>query len=184
EAAVSLSIRYLPSRQLPDKAFSLLDTACARIALTQGAKPECIESLEQNISYLESERSALEAEGAVFIDKAVDHEGLNQKIDQQKGELNTLNERWEKERELVATITTLCETIESSRLEDNVDTESQAQLNIALGQLKEIQGELPLVFPVVDDQVIATVIENWTGIPAGNMVQEEVAQLLSLDKAL
>lgn len=184
EAAVSLSIRYLPSRQLPDKAISLLDTACARIALTQGAKPECIESLEQNISYLESERSALEAEGAVFIDKAVDHEALNQKIEQQKSELNTLNEQWEKERELVETITKLCEKIESSRLEDNVDTESQAQLNAALGQLKEIQGEQPLVFPVVDDQVIATVIENWTGIPAGNMVQEEVAQLLSLDKAL
>ena len=184
EAAVSLSIRYLPSRQLPDKAISLLDTACARIALTQGAKPECIESLEQNISYLESERSALEAEGAVFIDKAVDHEALNQKIEQQKSELNALNEQWEKERELVTTITSLCETIESSRLEDNVDTESQAQLNTALGELKQIQGEQPLVFPVVDDQVIATVIENWTGIPAGNMVQEEVAQLLSLDKAL
>ena len=184
EAAVSLSIRYLPSRQLPDKAISLLDTACARIALTQGAKPECIESLEQNISYLESERSALEAEGAVFIDKAVDHEALNQKIEQQKSELNALNEQWEKERELVTTITSLCETIESSRLEDNVDTESQTQLNTALGELKQIQGEQPLVFPVVDDQVIATVIENWTGIPAGNMVQEEVAQLLSLDKAL
>ncbi|QFT11520.1 type VI secretion system ATPase TssH [Vibrio sp. THAF190c] len=184
EAAVSLSIRYLPSRQLPDKAISLLDTACARIALTQGAKPECIESLEQNISYLESERSALEAEGAVFIDKAVDHEALNQKIEQQKSELNALNEQWEKERELVTTITSLCETIESSRLEDNVDTESQAQLNTALGELKQIQGEQPLVFPVVDEQVIATVIENWTGIPAGNMVQEEVAQLLSLDKAL
>ncbi|KAB0288289.1 type VI secretion system ATPase TssH [Vibrio fortis] len=184
EAAVSLSIRYLPSRQLPDKAISLLDTACARIALTQGAKPECIESLEQNISYLESERSALEAEGAVFIDKAVDHEALNQKIDQQKSELNALNEQWEKERELVTTITALCEAIESSRLEDNVDTESQARLNTAIGELKQIQGEHPLVFPVVDDQVIATVIENWTGIPAGNMVQEEVAQLLSLDKAL
>ncbi|MFM2600718.1 type VI secretion system ATPase TssH [Vibrio fortis] len=184
EAAVSLSIRYLPSRQLPDKAISLLDTACARIALTQGAKPECIESLEQNISYLESERSALEAEGAVFIDKAVDHEALNQKIDQQKSELNALNEQWEKERELVTSITALCETIESSRLEDNVDTESQARLNTAIGELKQIQGEHPLVFPVVDDQVIATVIENWTGIPAGNMVQEEVAQLLSLDKAL
>ncbi|MDK9763231.1 type VI secretion system ATPase TssH [Vibrio sp. D420a] len=184
EAAVSLSIRYLPSRQLPDKAISLLDTACARIALTQGAKPECIESLEQNISYLESERSALEAEGAVFIDKAVDHEALNQKIEQQKSELNALNEQWEKERELVTTITALCETIETSRLEDNVDIESQARLNSAIGELKEIQGEHPLVFPVVDDQVIATVIENWTGIPAGNMVQEEVAQLLSLDKAL
>jgi len=184
EAAVSLSIRYLPSRQLPDKAISLLDTACARIALTQGAKPECIESLEQNISYLESERSALEAEGAVFINKAVDHEALNQKIDQQNSELSALNEQWEKERELVETITTLCESIESGRQEGAIDAQSQEQLNKALTELKQVQGDQPLVFPVVDDQVIATVIENWTGIPAGNMVQEEVAQLLSLDEAL
>ncbi|GAL15263.1 ClpB protein [Vibrio astriarenae] len=69
DAAVNLSIRYLPSRQLPDKAISLLDTACARIALTQGAKPESIEGLEQNIRYLKNELAALKAEGDVFLRK-------------------------------------------------------------------------------------------------------------------
>lgn len=184
EAAVSLSIRYLPSRQLPDKAISLLDTACARIALTQGAKPESIESLEQNIRYLESELNALEAEGTVFIDKAGDHQALKDRIESSKSDLEALNSQWEKERELVSEITSLCEKIEADRSENAVDSESQQSLNQALTNLRVIQGESPLVFPVVDEQVIATVIENWTGIPAGNMVKEEVAQLLSLEDAL
>lgn len=184
EAAANLSIRYLPSRQLPDKAISLLDTACARIALTQGAKPESIESLEQNIRYLESELNALEAEGTVFIEKAGDHDALKDKIVSSKSDLEALNNQWDKERELVAEITSLCEKIEADREQDSVDTESQQSLNQALTKLREIQGESPLVFPVVDEQVIATVIENWTGIPAGNMVKEEVAQLLSLGDAL
>ncbi|MGR5284117.1 type VI secretion system ATPase TssH [Vibrio maritimus] len=184
EAAVNLSIRYLPSRQLPDKAISLLDTACARIALTQGAKPESIESLEQNIRYLESELNALEAEGTVFIEKAGDHQALKDKIINSKSDLESLNSQWDKERELVSEITSLCEKIESDREQNTVDSESQQSLNQALTKLREIQGESPLVFPVVDEQVIATVIENWTGIPAGNMVKEEVAQLLSLGDAL
>ncbi len=184
EAAVNLSIRYLPSRQLPDKAISLLDTACARIALTQGAKPESIESLEQNIRYLESELNALEAEGTVFIEKAGDHQALKDKIVNSKSDLESLNSQWDKERELVSEITSLCEKIESDREQNTVDSESQQSLNQALSKLREIQGESPLVFPVVDEQVIATVIENWTGIPAGNMVKEEVAQLLSLGDAL
>lgn len=184
EAAVNLSIRYLPSRQLPDKAISLLDTACARIALTQGAKPESIESLEQNIRYLESELNALDAEGAVFIDKAQDQQSLKDKITQQSQALEALNIQWSKERELVEVITALCDNIELSREQNELDTESQQKLHTAMQELREIQGESPLVFPVVDEQVIATVIENWTGIPAGNMVQEEVAKLLSLEDAL
>lgn len=184
EAAVSLSIRYLPSRQLPDKAISLLDTACARIALTQGAKPESIESLEQNIRYLESELNSLEAEGTVFIDKVADHQTLKDRIVSNKADLQALNSQWEQERELVSEITTLCEKIEEDRASNSVDTQSQQALNQALTKLHSIQGESPLVFPVVDEQVIATVIENWTGIPAGNMVKEEVAQLLSLEDAL
>ncbi|GAK88088.1 ClpB protein [Vibrio ponticus] len=92
--------------------------------------------------------------------------------------------QWSKERELVEVITALCDNIELSREQNELDTESQQKLHTAMQELREIQGESPLVFPVVDEQVIATVIENWTGIPAGNMVQEEVAKLLSLEDAL
>ncbi|WP_194436118.1 type VI secretion system ATPase TssH [Vibrio fluminensis] len=184
DAAVNLSIRYLPSRQLPDKAISLLDTACARIALTQGAKPESIESLEQSIGYLQNELNAVDAEGAVFVDKAQDQDSLKQKIEQRQKELAALNIQWEQERELVSVVTNLCDVIEQARQENAIDTESQQKLTHAMSELRSIQGESPLVFPVVDEQVIATVIENWTGIPAGNMVQEEVAKLLSLEDAL
>lgn len=184
DAAVNLSIRYLPSRQLPDKAISLLDTACARIALTQGAKPESIEGLEQNIRYLKNELAALEAEGDVFLEKADDHKVLESQIAAKSDQLESLNAKWQREKELVDSILSLCASIEESRQSGELDTNSRDELHQAMLELKPIQGESPLVFPVVDEQVIATVIENWTGIPAGNMVQEEVAQLLSLEDSL
>ncbi|NLS11776.1 type VI secretion system ATPase TssH [Vibrio sp. SM6] len=181
EAAVSLSIRYLPARQLPDKAISLLDTACARIALTQGAKPEAIELLEQQIRYLHNELDAVEAESAVFIESHHDKDSLQSAIAEKQSQWEALNTQWGQELELVTTIIRLCEQIEIARIENHIDQQSLQQ---AMEQLRAIQGDAPLVFPVVDENVIATVIENWTGIPAGKMVQEEIAQLLSLEQAL
>ena len=183
EAAVQLSIRYLPARQLPDKAISLLDTACARIALTQGSKPERIEYLEQQIRYLNSELDAFAVEDAVLTESAQDRQALKDSIVEKQTELDALNARWEQEKSLVTSITELSHTIESQS-KDTVDSQAQQQLQTQLNELKALQGEEPLVFAMVDSQVIASVIESWTGIPAGNMVKGEVAELLSLESAL
>ena len=183
EAAVQLSIRYLPARQLPDKAISLLDTACARIALTQGSKPERIEYLEQQIRYLNSELDAFAVEDAVLTDSAQDRQALKDSIVEKQTELDTLNARWEQEKALVSSITELSQTIEA-QTKETVDSQAQQQLQSQLNELAALQGEEPLVFAMVDSQVIASVIESWTGIPAGNMVKGEVAELLSLESAL
>ncbi|UHJ62918.1 type VI secretion system ATPase TssH [Vibrio furnissii] len=185
DAAVQLSIRYLPSRQLPDKAISLLDTACARIALTQGAKPEQIESLEQQLRYLNSELEALENEDTVLVGSAVDRQSIKDTVARKQAELLTLTERWEQEKALVAEIKQLTGEIETHfHAGEAADPQTQHRLQGKLDELVQLQDEEPMVFPMVDAQVIAEVISGWTGIPSGNMVKEEVASLLSLEDSL
>ncbi|NOJ17282.1 type VI secretion system ATPase TssH [Vibrio jasicida] len=181
DAAVNLSIRYLPSRQLPDKAISLLDTASARIALTQGAKPEVIEALEQTIRYQQNEQSALEKEFDLFGTGAEEIAELKQEITTNQSQLAGYQTRWEQEITLVDEIKALQQSITESETPDEAQ---QSQLNALLDQLHELQGEEPLVNAMVDDATIAQVISGWTGIPVGNMMSDEIARLLSLESEL
>ncbi|HHP0448172.1 TPA: type VI secretion system ATPase TssH [Vibrio harveyi] len=181
DAAVNLSIRYLPSRQLPDKAISLLDTASARIALTQGAKPEVIEALEQTIRYQQNEQSALEKEFDLFGTGAEEIAELKQEITTNQSQLAGYQTRWEQEITLVDEIKALQQSITESETPDEAQ---QSQLNALLDQLRELQGEEPLVNAMVDDATIAQVISGWTGIPVGNMMSDEIARLLSLESEL
>ncbi|MDA0154651.1 type VI secretion system ATPase TssH [Vibrio sp. Makdt] len=184
EAAVNLSIRYLPSRQLPDKAISLLDTASARIALTQGAKPEVLETLEQTIRYQENEKSALEKEDALFSNSAELIKELTQSIEENQQALAAYYTRWEKEIELVDQIKTVQQEITEEQEQDAVDATKQKQLDTLRTELADLQGEEPLVYAMVDDNTIAQVIANWTGIPVGNMMSDEIAKLLTLEDEL
>ncbi|WP_086774607.1 type VI secretion system ATPase TssH [Vibrio coralliirubri] len=184
EAAVNLSIRYLPSRQLPDKAISLLDTASARIALTQGAKPEVLETLEQTIRYQENEKSALEKEDALFSNSAELIKELTQSIEENQQALAAYYTRWEKEIELVDQIKAVQQEITEEQEQDAVDANKQKQLDTLRTELADLQGEEPLVYAMVDDNTIAQVIANWTGIPVGNMMSDEIAKLLTLEDEL
>ncbi|NOH34933.1 type VI secretion system ATPase TssH [Vibrio chagasii] len=184
EAAVNLSIRYLPSRQLPDKAISLLDTASARIALTQGAKPEVLETLEQTIRYQENEKAALEKEDALFSNSAEIIEELTQSIEENQQALAAYYTRWEKEIELVDQIKAVQQEITEEQEQDAVDATKQKQLDTLRTELADLQGEEPLVYAMVDDNTIAQVIANWTGIPVGNMMSDEIAKLLTLEDEL
>ncbi|UWZ96953.1 type VI secretion system ATPase TssH [Vibrio splendidus] len=184
EAAVNLSIRYLPSRQLPDKAISLLDTASARIALTQGAKPEVLETLEQTIRYQENEKSALEKEDALFSNSAEVIKDLAQSIEENQQALAAYYTRWEKEIELVDQIKTVQQEITEEQEQNAVDSNKQKQLDTLRTELADLQGEEPLVYAMVDDNTIAQVIANWTGIPVGNMMSDEIAKLLTLEDEL
>ncbi|WP_434340029.1 type VI secretion system ATPase TssH [Motilimonas cestriensis] len=187
DAAVNLSIRYLPSRQLPDKAISLLDTASARIALTQGAKPEVIETLEQTIRYQQNELAALEKEHALFNRGQNEIEALQQNIAEQQIALEKYQTRWQQEIELVQQIKDLQQAIgdNHNNSESNQDNSTlQQQMAELTNQLHEIQGDEPLVNAMVDDKTIAQVIANWTGIPAGAMMSDEIAKLLSLEAEL
>ncbi|PMG45596.1 ClpV1 family T6SS ATPase [Vibrio lentus] len=184
EAAVNLSIRYLPSRQLPDKAISLLDTASARIALTQGAKPEVLETLEQTIRYQENEKSALEKEDALFSNSAELIKELTLSIEENQKALAAYYTRWEKEIELVDQVKSVQQEITEEQEQNAVDSNKQKQLDTLRTELADLQGEEPLVYAMVDDNTIAQVIANWTGIPVGNMMSDEIAKLLTLEDEL
>ncbi|RJE76198.1 ClpV1 family T6SS ATPase [Pseudoalteromonas sp. MSK9-3] len=172
EAAVSLSVRYLPSRKLPDKAISILDTSCARIALTQSAKPAQIESVEQSIRYLDKEIESLNKEDAMLANQQVtisEKAQLKVSFEQQ---LTALTEQWDKEKALAGELA----AIQKGEAEGDF-----AQL---LAQLKTLQGEDPMIHAIVDEQTIAEVIGAWTGIPVGNLLKDEVAKLLTLEDSL
>ena len=187
EAAVRLSVRYLPERQLPDKAISLLDTACSRTGLSARATPASINKLQQQQDYLNQEKSALELEW----NASNEHQLRLQEIDQELTELTdqqtALTQKWSEEKELSDALLTLTSELDGKRNSDSEfqpDSEQLEQLNQLQQQLKELQAETPLVKPFVDDQSIAQVIEGWTGIPAGNMVADETERLLKLEQSL
>ena len=183
-AAVNLSIRYLPSRMLPDKAISLLDTSCARIALTQGAKPEVIESLEQQLQYLNNELEVMGRENAIFDNADFELDKLRDTITYTEEQLAALNERWEKERELVDEVLELQSEVSESLDNGNTDGEKHALLNSKLSALEALQAGEPLVNAMVDDITIAQVVAAWTGIPVGNMLHDEVKKLLTIEEEL
>ena len=183
DAAVSLSIRYLPERKLPDKAISLLDTACSRIALSQSAMPQKMEALEEQIRYVESEINTLNHESAVWSIESNKLESANQRLINFKKEHAEVSEKWESEKALVSEIISLQNDLDQIFLngDDIKHHDSRSVLKQKMLELKELQGELPLVVPQVNKQIIADVISLWTGIPAGNMLKQEVERIANLE---
>jgi type VI secretion system protein VasG len=201
EAAVKMSIRYLPGRQLPDKAISLLDTSCARIALTQGATPQVIEQLDQEIQYLKNELEATERENQIFSSSAYDIESLQAKMDALEKKREELQVRCAKESELVTQVIDLQKkvvaaldalAIKNQREEsEDMATENDEELaenhrllNDKLAELEALQKGEPLIHAMVDKNTIAQVISDWTGIPSGNMLSDEVKRLLTIEEDL
>ena len=186
EAAVQLSVRFLPERQLPDKAISLLDTACSRIGLSQSALPQQLDGLAEQIRYTKNEISAVEREDAMLANGAEKLEVAKEKLTKLESEFDELEQRWEAEKQLVTDITALQDTIDEKFLagEDVADSAEQNELAEKMAKLHELQGESPLVMPQVDTQTIAEVISLWTGVPVGNMMKDEVERLLKLEELI
>jgi type VI secretion system protein VasG len=107
DAAVRLSSRYIPDRQLPDKAVSLIDTACARVAISQHAVPPEVEDCRRRIGALETEREILARESAVGADHAARQRGIDEQLQAEQEKLRQMEERWAEERKLVESILTL-----------------------------------------------------------------------------
>ncbi|EOS94847.1 type VI secretion system ATPase TssH [Erwinia tracheiphila] len=181
-AAVKLSYRYIPARQLPDKAVALLDTACARVAVSQSAQPPQLEDCQHRIHALEIEKEIAGREAKV----ATGDPARVAKIDQQLAELATLHEelsaRWQAERGLVDEIIALRGQLH----DDDVADVSAIHQTLADRQqtLKTLQGEAPLLFTAVDANVVAAVVSDWTGIPLGRMVKNEIDAVLKLADTL
>lgn len=232
---VKLSNRYITGRQLPDKSVSVLDTACAKVAIGQGATPGAVEDATRRIQSLTSEINSLEREQVTGAGHDERLDDLTAKRAATEEELAKLTEQWEKEKDLTNQIRNIRLKLEMSRLDTNttangdggdvsavssettdapevaaaataettsttgdatatatapetsqpIDTEFlKGELQRLNAELKALQGENPLMSPVVNGQIVAEVISGWTGIPIGKMVADEINAVLELNKTL
>ncbi|MDE2581318.1 MAG: type VI secretion system ATPase TssH, partial [Rhodospirillales bacterium] len=194
EAAVRLSHRYIPARQLPDKSVSLLDTACARVAVSQHATPPAVEDSRRRIAALETELEIIARESAIGIDARTREASARDALAAEQARLAGLEDRWGKEKALVDQVLAL-----RARLRDGAnavegqegappDDDARAglidQLRGLQAELAAHQGENPLILPSVDEQAVAAVVGDWTGIPVGRMVKNEVQAVLNLADTL
>jgi type VI secretion system protein VasG len=209
EAAVKLSHRYIPARQLPDKAVSLLDTACARVAVSQHATPPEVEDCMRRIEGLTVEQEIIGREEAIGIDVTKRAAQVATLLLESNGQLETLNARWKEEKGLVDRLLELRAKLRAgNKPVDAASAEGDAKADMPppqpspgrggsedrtalLAELHElqakihtVQGESPLILPSVDEQAVASVVADWTGIPVGRMVKNEVEAVLKLADTL
>jgi type VI secretion system protein VasG len=214
ESGVRLSHRYIPARQLPDKSVSLLDTACARVAISHHAEPAAVEDSRRRIEAFERELRIIDREESVGIPIGERRIKTEEQIGLEQSRFDDLHERWQSEKSLVDEILELRSKLRShtnpvegteSDLEAAVDDEAEqttvdaksadelsnkdrkaafARLMELQEQLHSLQGETPLILPSVDEQAVASVVQDWTGIPVGRMVKDEISAVLNLAAAL
>ncbi|WP_439683113.1 ATP-dependent protease Clp, ATPase subunit [Cupriavidus oxalaticus] len=182
-AAVKLSHRYIPSRQLPDKAISLLDTACARVALSLHAPPAAVESLRQRLAAAQAEASLLAKEACFGKADEPRITEVDHAIRQIETELGQAQARWQQERGLAAGILEHRHTIAASETEQGAGS-NRAVLSDLEASLQAAQGDVPLVYTEVDEAVVAAIVADWTGIPVTRMVADEVATVMALPQTL
>jgi len=186
-STVKLSHRYLAGRQLPDKAVSVLDTACARLSLGQNTIPPAVEDATRRIDDLKVQKQILERETAVGEDHAERLASIEEQLAATEANLAKLNTQWEQEVSLVKRIRAMREALESGA--ETVKTEGDSPelkpsieaLQALEDELEKVQGENPLMHVCVDERIVGEVISAWTGIPLGKMVKDEIAAVLELD---
>ncbi|MGS4946430.1 type VI secretion system ATPase TssH [Meridianimarinicoccus sp. RP-17] len=202
EAAVKLSARYIPARQLPDKSVSVLDTACARVAISQHAVPAEVDDSRKRIDALTTELEIIARDESAGYDVEARRAAISDLKGQEEERLAKLTERWEAEKAVVESILDLraqlraagaavdnadpeAAAVEAPEGTEPVDTASLlAELRAKNVELAEMQGESPLILPIVDAQAVASVIGDWTGIPVGRMLRDEIATVLDLETHL
>ncbi len=184
-AAVRLSHRYLPGRQLPDKAVSVLDTACARVALSQHTHPTTMVSLTRRIEMLETHKRVLLRELATGAQHAERIAEGDEQIRLATEDLERLRERWAKEGELVRRIEALYVVLEDGQASGGEErAEALTELSDLRARLRDSQSQIPLTHLAVDAQVVASVVSEWTGIPLGKMMDDEIVKVLNLEAEL
>ncbi len=216
EAAVRLSHRYIPARQLPDKAVSLLDTACARVAVSLHATPAEVDQARRKIDALNTELDIISREKNIGIDVGEREQLARERLATQSDALTSLESRWEEELSLVNELLDLRKQLridgnvpgqtsrrpvamgspaaddadeantrlDSPPLSAQARVQSLARLTEVQQALSTLQGDAPLMLPIVDYQAIASVICDWTGIPVGRIARNELDTILHLPELL
>ena len=200
--SVKLSSRYITSRQLPDKSVGLLDTACARVALSQSATPAAIEDTRRGIMQCTTNIALLERENATLGTNETHIRELKEKLRTLEARLVEQESQWKKEKDKVAKIHELQKQIEedfrtrplsaevrkqkglTAPLSDTERGAIKSSLHNLMAELGAIQGESPMIQVNVNSQAIAEVVANWTGIPVGKMLADEIQAILNLKETL
>jgi type VI secretion system protein VasG len=187
-ATVRLSHRYLAGRQLPDKAVSVLDTACARLSLSQNTIPPPLEDSTRRIDDLKVQKQILERETTVGENHAERLSLIAEQLASEEASMARLKAQWEQEVELVGKIRAMrqaletgAETVKAEGDGKPAEKPSLAALQALEEQLAAVQGENPLMHVCVNERIVGEVISAWTGIPVGKMVKDEIATVLDLD---
>jgi type VI secretion system protein VasG len=193
--AVRLSNRYITGRQLPDKAVSVLDTACSRVALSQKSRPALIADAQKFLHSLDAESSALSREQSTgsdhsrrLLEVASQREMLVEQIEAD----STI---WKQESALTGRIHDLLKQVEQAEDSSLSTTGSgkpkapkksllRLELDGALENLALLQGERPLLPLQVSAAVVAQVISAWTGIPLGKMIKDDIRTVRTLREVL
>jgi len=185
---VRLSHRYIAGRQLPDKAVSVLDTACARLALGQNSTPPRLEDVQRQIDNLEVQKRVLDRETKLGADHAEKLEQIHTQMAAAKQEQTLLTAQWEKERALIAKIRDFQQGLEAADKHDGQMDETHGDVKADLARLEselaELQGERGMMRVSVDAQIVGEVISAWTGIPLGKMMRDEIETVLTLNEHL
>ncbi len=185
--SVRLSSRYITARQLPDKCVSLLDTACARVSLSQSATPAAIEDTRRRITQCQNNRQSLARENAAIGGSEEALAALRVEQSQLEEKLVLQEEQWSMEKKIVADIHAVQERLEhafDNGLESDDDQPDKHRLHGLMAELAAVQREEPMIKINVDGQAVAEVVANWTGIPVGKMLADEIQQILRLPDAL
>lgn len=198
-AAATLSNRYIADRFLPDKAIDLIDEAASRIRIEIDSMPQEIDELERRIIQLEIEKQALKKEKEKSVKEKL--EKLNKELAELKEKSGALKVRWEREKDLIATMNRLKEEIDSLKVEEqnaersgNLErvaqirygllVEKQKEIEKVSAKLSEIQKNEKLLKEEVDDEDVADIVSKWTGIPVSRMLQGEVEKLIKMEDEL
>lgn len=196
EAAVKLSARYIPARQLPDKSVSVLDTSCARVAISQFAVPASVDDSRRRISALETELEIIDRDETAGYDVAERRAAIQSLKAEEEERLKGLTAKWEAEKKVVEEVLALRAKLREGNAPveqaeaptSPLSTEDRARLIEDLkaknAELLALQGEDPLILPIVDATAVGTVVGDWTGIPVGRMLKDELQTVLDLSSHL
>ncbi len=182
--AVHLSHRYLTGRQLPDKSVSVLDTACARVAIGLNTSPSAIEEATRDIGRIDREMKILQREELIGHEHVERIQSLATEKEAAQTRLDDLTQKWQKEMEIANRVIEVRKEIQEIHEKDPSDkqalSENQDVLKGLKKELAEAQGGSPLVQIVVDPEIISEVISGWTGIPTGRMLTDEIETVLNM----
>jgi type VI secretion system protein VasG len=187
EAAVKLSQRYVPARQLPDKAVSLLDTACARVAVSQHAVPAQVEDRRRRVELLEVEREIAAREQAAQYRNDDRVAKIYELLIEARATCVEAEAKWECEKAALERVKAARDARAAAATAAEVGEAASAdpgalkdELDAALAVMRAAQADTPMVFGVADADAVASVVGDWTGIPVGRMVKNEIASVLTI----